>query len=78
MLLEHQRNYGLGMDALTGYRMLLEHVRSYGLGHECTGNRMLLEHLRNYGLGIDALLIELTRTLMELWFGHGCSANRTH
>ena len=29
MLLEHERNYGSGMDGL-GHRMLLEHERDYG------------------------------------------------
>ena len=28
---------------------------------------------RNYGLGMDALVIALTGTRTELWFGHGCS-----
>ena len=42
MLLEHERNYGLGMDA-AGPRMLLEHERNYGLGMdalviECSWN----------------------------------------
>ena len=41
MLLEHERNYGLGMDALV--RMHLEHERNYGLGMDslvsvCTWN----------------------------------------
>ena len=31
MLLDHKRNYGLGMDA-AGPGMLLEHERNYGLG----------------------------------------------
>ena len=53
MLLEHERNYGLGMDA-AGPRMLLEHERNYGLGMDAAGPRMLLEHKRKYGLGMDA------------------------
>ena len=32
MLLEHERSYGLGMDALVSVIMFLEHERSYGLG----------------------------------------------
>ena len=32
-----------------------------------------LEHEQNYGLGMDALVIALTGTRTELWFGHGCS-----
>ena len=33
MLLEHERNFGLCMDALVtdGHSMLLEHERKYGL-----------------------------------------------
>ena len=31
ILLEYERNYGLGMDALVT-RILLEHERNYGLG----------------------------------------------
>ena len=54
MLLEHERNYGLGMGALV-HRMLLEHERNYGMGMDALGHRMLLEHERNYGLGMDAL-----------------------
>ena len=40
MLLEHERDYGLGMDALRPV---------------CSETRMLLEHERYYGLGMDAL-----------------------
>ena len=40
MLLEHERYYGLGMDALV---------------IACSCDRMLLEHERYYGLGMDAL-----------------------
>ena len=67
MLLQHQRNYGLGMDAL-GTRTELWFVHGccrapYALGtrtelwfgHGCSGDRMLLEHERNYGLGISIL-----------------------
>ena len=52
MLLEHERNYGLGMDA-AGPRMLLEHERNYGLGMDAlviACYRMLWKHERNYGL----------------------------
>ena len=65
MLLEHERYYGLGMDAFviacSCDRMLLEHERYYGLGSmdalviACSCDRMLLEHERYYGLGMDAL-----------------------
>ena len=54
MLLEHERYYGLCMDALRpvyalGTRTLL------WFGHGCSETRMLLEHERYYGLGMDAL-----------------------
>ena len=56
MLLEHERSYGLGMDApvtvCPSDRMLLEHERSYGLGMDAPSDRMLLEHERYYGLGM--------------------------
>ena len=68
MLLEHERNFDLGMDALVTVRswMLLEHERNYGLGMDAAGRLtrmeiwfghgclMLLEHERAYGLGMDA------------------------
>ena len=41
MLLEHDRNYDSGMDALVTV---------------CSGQRMLVEHERNYDLGMDALV----------------------
>ena len=52
MLLEHEGDHGLGMDAM---------VTIYALGtrtqlwfeHGCKGNRMLLEHEGDYGLGMD-------------------------
>ena len=74
VLLEHERNYGLGMDA--GQRVLLEHERNYGLGMDalvivCSWNAngfMVWAWMlwSPYALG--------TRT--ELWFGHGCSGHR--
>ena len=52
LLLEHERYYGLGMDALiiecSATRM------SFWFGHGCYSDRMLLEHKRYYGLGMDA------------------------
>ena len=82
MLLEHERNYDLGMDQLW-------------FGHGCSGHRMLLEHEQNYGLGMDALVTVCSwntneimvwawmlwspyalGTRTKLWFGHGCSGHR--
>ena len=55
MLLEHEGNCVLGMDAL-GHRMLLEHEGNCVLGMDALGHRMLLKHERNNGLGMDALV----------------------
>ena len=53
MLLEHERNYGLGMDALvTAGSSNTNGIMVWA----CSGHRMLLEHERNYGLGMDALV----------------------
>ena len=75
MPLEHERNDGLGMDALVGV-MLLQHKRNYGL-HGCSGQRDALGTRMELGFGHgcsgqhDAL-----GTRMELGFGHGCSGRR--
>ena len=55
MLLEHERDYGLGMDALVSVYALGTRTKLW-FGHGCSGQRMLLEHERNYGLGMDALV----------------------
>ena len=86
MLLEHERYYGLGMDALiiecSATRM------SFWFGHGCYSDRMLLEHKRYYGLGMDAPMTVCswntnlgTRTLYGLGntlygLGNGCSGQR--
>ena len=55
MLLEYDRFYGLGMDALIivcswgTTRILL------GTGHSCSDDHMFWEHERYYVLGMDAL-----------------------
>ena len=63
MLLEHERYYALGIDALviesTGTLTLL------WFGHGCCGYLMLLDHERSYGLGMDALVIVRTRLWSE-------------
>ena len=53
MLLENERNCGLGMDALVS--SCLEHKRNYGLGMDALMTDALGK--RNYGLGMDALLV---------------------
>ena len=69
-LSEHERNYGLGMDALVTVISLgtrtwmlqspysLETRTELWFGHGYSGHRILLE------------------TQTELWFGHGCSSPR--
>ena len=54
MLLEHERNYGLGMDALV--TVCFWNTNELWFGHGCSAHRMLLEHERNYGLGMHALV----------------------
>ena len=62
MLLEHERNYGLGMDAVvtvcswnTNGIMVWAWMELWS-GHGCSSHRMLLEHKQNYGLGMDAVV----------------------
>ena len=54
MLLEHERNYGSGMDALVTVRSWNTNEIMVWAWMLCNG--MLLEHERNYGLGMDALV----------------------
>ena len=54
MLWEHERDYGLGMDALVMYALGTR--TGLWFGHGCSGQRMLWEHERDYGLGMDALV----------------------
>ena len=72
MLLEHERNYGLCVDALVSgcsrstnimvWAWMLWSPYAPGtrtelwFGHGCSGGRMLLKHERYYGLGMDALI----------------------
>ena len=50
MPVEHERNYGLGMDALVSVcrHMLVEHERIHGLGMDALVSVMLLEHEQTY------------------------------
>ena len=54
MLLEHERNYALGMVLWSPYA--LGTPTEVCFGHGCSGHSMLLEHERNYVLGMDALV----------------------
>ena len=54
MFLEHERNYGLGMDALV--TVCSWNMNGIMVWHGFSGERMHVEHERNYGLGMDALV----------------------
>ena len=55
MLLEHERMYGLSMDApVSDGSWNTSEIVNWAC--RCTGDRMLLEHERNNGLAIDALV----------------------
>ena len=81
MLLEHERDYGLGMDALvivcsgnTNEIMVWAWMlwSSYALG---TRTRLWFGH----GCSGQRMLLEQERDYglgMRLWFGHGCSGQR--
>ena len=85
----HERDYGLGMDALVSVYALGTRTR-FWFGYGCSGQRMLWEHERDYGLGMDALVsvgsgmvwawvlwsAYALGTRTRLWFGHGCSGHR--
>ena len=61
MLSKHERNCGLGMDAL----VTVCSRNTNGIIHGCTGNCMLSKHERNYGLGMDALVTVCSRSSAE-------------
>ena len=52
MLLNHGRDYGLGMDAIVMYALGTRTL--FWFGHGCSSHRMLLDHRHYYGLGVDA------------------------
>ena len=54
MLSEHERYYGLSMDALVSVCYRNTNVIWFESG--CFGQRMLSEHERYYGLSMDALV----------------------
>ena len=58
MLLEHERNCGLGMDALVV--AFMKNERNCGLDMDVLSHPS--KHERNYGLGMDALVIALALT----------------
>ena len=58
MLVEHELDYGLGMEALVT-------VCSWNMSvtlvwHGCSSDRILVKHERQYGLGMGALVIVST------------------
>ena len=91
MLLEHERDCGLCMDALVTVSL----GTLLWLGHGCSGYCMFLEHERYYGLRVDALvtvcawnanvimvrawvlwLLYALGTRKLFWLRHGCSSYR--
>ena len=77
MVLEHERNYGLGFGhGCASDRMFLDYERNYGLGMdalviECSWN--------TNGIMVWAWMLWSSHALgtrTELWFGHGCSGDR--
>ena len=57
MLLEHERMYGLSMDApVSECSWNTNEIMVWAWMRGCTGDRMLLEHERNNSLAIDALV----------------------
>ena len=54
MLLEHERDYDLGMDVSETLCSWSGAQRRLWFGHGRKGNRMLLEDAGDYGLGMDA------------------------
>ena len=75
MLLEQERNYGLGMDALVSV-MLLEHERNYDSGMDALVSELIKTRTELwFGHGCSGQR-DAFRTRTELWFGHGCSGRR--
>ena len=53
MLLEHEGDYGLGMDIMVTLCSWSGTRKRLWFGHGCKGSRMLLEREGEYGLGMD-------------------------
>ena len=74
VLLEHERNDGLGMDALVA--VCLEHEQNAGLGMDA----LVIESFWNMnGIMVWAWMLwspSALGTRTEFWFGHGCSGHR--
>ena len=64
MLWEHERDFGLGMDALV--IVCSGNMNEIMVGHGCSGHRMLWEHEGDYGLGMDALVIVCSWNMNEI------------
>ena len=56
MLLEHEGEYGLGMDIMVTLCSWSGTRKRLWFGHGCRVNRMLLEHEGDYGLGMDVMV----------------------
>ena len=73
MLLEHERNYALGMKC-SGHRMLLERERNYALGMDalvtvCSWNMN--------GIMLWAWMLWSPYALQHEWKGHKCNPEKT-
>ena len=67
ILLEHERNYGMGMDALVPF-FLLETRTVFWFAHGCSGHR----DLTVFSWNTNEIMVGGTRT--ELWFGQRYSS----
>ena len=61
MLLEYDRFYGLGVDALMTVCSWGTTRTLLGSGHGCSNDHMLLEHEHYHGFGMDALVTVCSR-----------------
>ena len=76
VLLKHERNSGLGMDALVAVCSLLEHERNHGLGMDAL---VIVCSWNTNGIMVWAWMLWSSYALgtrTESWFGHGCSGHR--
>ena len=75
---KHERKNGLGMDALVSGQRTHQNTNADMVWAWMLWSAHSSKHEGDYGLGMDALVSALIETRRELWFGHGCSGQRTH
>ena len=66
MLLEHEGDYGLGMDVMVTLCAWSRARRRSWFGHGCKGNRMLLQHEGDDNLGMDVKGTVCSRSTKEI------------